>query len=544
MIAKGILCPLAEPVYCARRVAEVMDQLQPRPRIWTLLIASCVVTGVVLRFGKIDKKIYWFNEVFTTLAISGYDEHTEVNPQLYTGHVVTPADIQVFLRKNSGKNLLDTVRWLARKDPHQGPLYFVVAWFAARSTAPLPLAGRRVAALSSLLALVALYRVCAELFNSEEVAWMAVALAAVSPFSIRYAQEARSYSMWIAMALMASADMLRGIRQPSRRNWAMYSLTIVLALYTHMLTIWVMVAHGIYVLARERRQPDRITARFVLASLAALVFFSPWAANALRRRGLVRAIGVYMSRSRPPVFMVRSMLANLSRVFITAPSTLNDGTVYLGVPVSLMTLYALYDLCGHTARHIWLFILLLIGIPSLAVILPDLLLGGHRSIKDRYFFPAYLAIEVAVAYTLARHVNQDDPGRARTWRMAAIVILGAGAVSSFSSIRAATWWGLSAVDLDLLDIFNDSPHTLIITDTPFGVIAPLSYRLHDGVRLLFTPNPHTFAIPSGYDHVYVYQPSEDLRRAVAERPGRELHLVYQKPREDLTMYSLYKLDQG
>jgi len=54
-----------------------------------------------------------------------------------------------------------------------------------------------------------------------------------------------------------------------------------------------------------------------------------------------------------------------------------------------------------TPKQVWLFVLTLIGVTGLALVIPDLILGGMRSIQARYLMPCYLGIPLAVAYLLA-----------------------------------------------------------------------------------------------------------------------------------------------
>ena len=113
---------------------------------------------------------------------------------------------------------------------------------------------------------------------------MAIALIAVSPFHVLYAQEAREYSLWIVEILLSSWMLLRGLRVTSKlknkndsiRTWLIYAVTLTLSFYTHSLSVLVGIGHGIYVMIRERFRLNKTVFSFLLEALIAFFCFSPW----------------------------------------------------------------------------------------------------------------------------------------------------------------------------------------------------------------------------------------------------------------------------
>ncbi|MEG4573035.1 hypothetical protein QUA56_10115 [Microcoleus sp. N3A4] len=57
------------------------------------------------------------------------------------------------------------------------------------------------------------------------------------------------------------------------------------------------------------------------------------------------------------------------------------------------------------AFQVWLFVLAVMAVTALAVVLPDVILGGIRSTKTRYLFPTYWGMQIAVAYLLATKIS-------------------------------------------------------------------------------------------------------------------------------------------
>lgn len=532
--------------------------MTPLPRPWLVLLAVVIASGIVLRFVNLDKKPFWFNEVFTALRVSGYDEHDDVNPRLYTNQVITAADIQVFQHANAEKTVVDTVRGLARKEPHLPPLYFIIAYYGAKWLNTTVLVTRGISAVASSLTLIALYWLCIELFGASRIAWLVTALAAMSPLMLYYAQEGRIYSLWLLFFVLTGAALLRAIRTNTRRDWGWYSLFLILALYTHTNTLWMGVAFGLYVLLTTGIANQKVW-RFGLFSLVALIAFAPWLWIMFRGRGTVLAVLSYLNTSKPLSYALNTWTATLNRLFIAWPldypkepiSVLGYQVVaypepspyLLSVVILALMGLSLYGLARTATRRVWLFVTLLIIVPSLPVILPDIVYGGQRFLHHRYLLPALMSLLLAVAYWLSRQLTQANVFKARLWGFITGALLVTGVVSSALTIQASTWWGLSEVDLDLADLFNQSARPLVVTDVVFGVLAPLSYDVHPNVGFLLTKQPETLTIPDGYAPVYLYQPSTQLFEAVRAQRGVTPRLIYRKQREDGGVYWLYEVSR-
>ena len=173
-----------------------------------LFIVILLIIGIFLRFINLDAKVYWRDETATSLAISGY-RSTEIWQSL-EGRIVNSGDIIKYQTITPEQNIIDTMQFLV-KDVHP-PLYFLIArvwgqWFGSS-----PAIIRSLSASISLLAFPSIYWLCLELFNSSRVGWMAMALIAVSPFHVIYAQEARMYSLWTVEILLLSVLLLRAMR--------------------------------------------------------------------------------------------------------------------------------------------------------------------------------------------------------------------------------------------------------------------------------------------------------------------------------------------
>jgi uncharacterized membrane protein len=134
--------------------------------------------------------------------------------------------LQKYQRINPEKDLTDTLKALVIDQPEHPPLYYVIVRFWVQWFGNSVAVTRSLSALISLLTFPCVYWLCLELFGSPMTGWMAIALMAVSPFHVVYAQEAREYSLWIVMILLSSAAFLRAIRLQTRLSWGIYAATV------------------------------------------------------------------------------------------------------------------------------------------------------------------------------------------------------------------------------------------------------------------------------------------------------------------------------
>ena len=161
------------------------------PGVVLVVVAAAVVLGVGLRFYHLDGKVFWEDEIFGAMHMLGYQEAeiVESSPRL-----VSAGDLQRYFKLPEGsdrRGLGATVTALATEVPQHPPLYYLAArlWAGAFGTSTAAL--RSLAAVFGVFVLLCVYLLCLELFASREVALIAVALLAVSPFYVLYSQEAR-----------------------------------------------------------------------------------------------------------------------------------------------------------------------------------------------------------------------------------------------------------------------------------------------------------------------------------------------------------------
>ena len=223
----------------------------------------------------LSHKVYWVDEVFTSLRISGYSEK-DVSQKLFSGSLLIPSELQKYQYPAGEKSAFDTIKGLAEKEPQQTPLYFIILRFWTQIFGNSIAVIRSCSAFFSILTIPAIYWLCRELFESVSVSYFAMALTAVSPLYLLYAQEARSYSLWGLSIVLSNAALLMALRVNKRMSWALYSLTLIFGFYTFLYSVFVALGQGIYVIFQEKFKLNKTVKLYLLSSGFAIIAFIPW----------------------------------------------------------------------------------------------------------------------------------------------------------------------------------------------------------------------------------------------------------------------------
>ena len=103
---------------------------------------------------------------------------------------------------------------------------------------------RGLSAVIAAASLPAVYWL-ARLLYDRRVALIAAALFAFNAYDVRYAQEARSYSLFVLLASLSSGFLIAWLQHPTRRNQRGYVLISILAVYAHFYALLLIAVHGL-----------------------------------------------------------------------------------------------------------------------------------------------------------------------------------------------------------------------------------------------------------------------------------------------------------
>ena len=498
-----------------------------------LLLVIILLLGIFFRLVNLDKKIYWQDETATSLRIAGYTK-TEFVHQVFNGQLISVEELQQrYQSLNSERSWLDTVKALTGR-PEHSPLYYLMARFWAQLFGTSVAVMRSLPALISLLAFPAIYWLCLELFESSLVGWMAVALIAVSPVHLLYAQEAREYSLWTVAILLSSASLLRAIRLKTNFSWVIYAATMALGLYSHLFFGLVALGHGIYIVIMEGFQRSKTAIAYLLASLAGLLTFLPWVWVVITyfmyssNRGRVMTDGV--NTTIPLASLINKWFRNINRGFHDA----NLGSA--NIVLVILAIYSIYFVCRHTPKRVWLFILTLTGVTALTLGLPDLILGKQLSVRTRYLIPCYLGIQLSVAYLLSTRITASLKWQQKLWQIVTLLLLTIGILSAAISSQAEVWWNKNISVTrhyhKIAHIINQTESPLVLGDGSPTNILCLSYLLKPNVKLQLSKqnSPQIF---NEFTEVFLFDASETLLKKLQQEKNYTIESEVNKRRAKL-----------
>lgn len=172
--------------------------------------------AVAIRMQALASKPYWFDECFS-----------------------------VEVARISGSNFLHLLWW---REANMSLYYVLLRIWLHLGQSEFFI--RSLSVLISVSTVPALYRLGRRLFDGR-VGLIAAALYTFNAYSVRYAQETRSYSLFLLLATLSSGYLVASLRDPSRRNRVGYITTSVLAVYAHFYALLLVAAQSLMLRLRS-----------------------------------------------------------------------------------------------------------------------------------------------------------------------------------------------------------------------------------------------------------------------------------------------------
>ncbi|MDZ7967265.1 MAG: glycosyltransferase family 39 protein [Nostoc sp. DedSLP03] len=529
-----------------------MRHLKFAPSWLRFLTIFLLTMGILFRFSNLDSKVFWHDEIYASLRISGYTIN-EAKQQLFNNRVIGKESFAQFQGANPEKSLNDTIMSLAKQDPEHPPLYYIIARLWVEIFGNSVTAIRSLSACISLLVFPCAYWLCRELFNvSLSVPGVAIALMAISPIHLVYAQEAQEYILWLVTILLSSASLLQAMRledelAEERQKpdlfaiWSLYAVTLAISLYTFIWSAFVAVSHGIYVMITAKFKFTETVRAYLLASLVGFLAFMPWITIVIGDffQFLISADKTTTQSDLIPIFTF--FLMQLSRIFFDINLS-SDNPLGNLIALSFLILvgYSIYFICRGTNYKVWSFIITLIVVPTLPIILPNLIVGSMRSSTEAYLIPSYLGIQIAVAYLLATQLYNGSRSRRSFWHIIMALVIICGLISSKVSSQAETWWnkGMNYGNPQVAQIINQSNRPLLISDAlgnNYGNVFSLSYLLEPKVRFMLVNNQKIPKISDRFTDVFLLNPSEAWGKIIEKKYKFKTDIIYSD-----NYYSIWK----
>jgi uncharacterized membrane protein len=480
-----------------------------------VFLTVVIIFGGVLRCIHLDSRVYWYDEIFTSFRVAGYHV-AEVKQELINKSTATPSDLMVYQYPSSARSLATTVQGLITEEPQHTPIYFVLArlWtqqFKDFGSAVVVI--RSFSVFVSLLSFLCLYWLCLELFGSPYVGLIAIAMVAVSPFHLVYAQEARPPALWFLVTLLSSAFLLRALRLNTKLSWIAYAISVVLSIYTFLFSVFVLASHGIYIVLMQGGRLTKATIAYLIATFVGLLAFLPWLLAIISNlRALNNATG-WASVKIGPLNLLRMTLNNLRDVFFS----FGKGYAYLTFLLLILIVFSLYFLWHKAPKSVRVFVFSLIGVTVIALLVPDLIRGGEsRSTASRYFIAPYLGIHLSLSYLFFTQGSAVVRWSRNFWQATAAFLLALGTASCIGISQSEFSLNTTVYrhSLTLARTINKYEHPLVVTSAKYfnniiGSIC-LSYWLKPDTQFRFVTDPYQIQFSERVKAFFVYGGDSDL----------------------------------
>ncbi len=163
---------------------------------------------------------------------------------------------------------------IALIDP-QPPATLLTLYGWVRLVGDTEFAARMLSALASTITLATAYGAATLVFN-HRIALISLALCAINPYQLWYAQDIRSYSLWMCTSALSLWLLLAALKNPTATSrWIPYVIVTALSIHTFYLEVFLIAAQNIFILPQLRKTPTLIKP-WLYSQAAIALLLIPW----------------------------------------------------------------------------------------------------------------------------------------------------------------------------------------------------------------------------------------------------------------------------
>ena len=453
-----------------------MMQITAEYRKINLLLLFLLI-GFILRLNNLSGRSLWTDEFFTLFQSSGHGTDIKVFldgiSRKQAPSLLKAGEFKTFLRFDHHKSIKDVNNSLFNTDTHP-PLYFWITYFWRKLFGDSVLALRFFSVLMGTLSIYLAYRVAWYLFD-EDAAKFCALFVAISAFSVRYSQEARAYSLVMALGLLTWLFILRLENYHNNLDAFSFAVFNALGFYTHYFYVFISVAQFAYFTASHRRDTAML-GKFYLAFLSSLLLFSPWFIPLI-----LKGYNFYLAEwvfgypgLANKIYYLFSGIAQYIWIFDIYAMLLS---IALFIGFLLFILLVTYVIKGMTARYPkqFLFCLVMFIVPLLGMFFIDVLQHGALLKQERFWIFPFLGFIPLAGCAL-------NYGFLKV-RIAAIIII---LLMFVSSLRASTTqFGPAPKDASLwINQESAGRQSAVIVYNIRSAVFSQAYYLDDNIYLI------------------------------------------------------------
>jgi len=221
-------------------------------KIIQIALVLILILGAFLRFYGLGDESFWLDESYTV-------EYTDYTiPEIIKGTYVNSTLLTEFYEKGAG-----TV-----------PFYYIItnSWIKISGLSEFNL--RLISALFGITSIFLIFLMGKFLFNSQ-TGLIAAFILTINHQHIYFSQEARMYSMLVALTLLSTLLLLHALKTNKNIYWGSFIIATVLLLYTHPFSFFVLLFQGLFILVYfEKYRP--YLKKMIISGFVVFLLYLPW----------------------------------------------------------------------------------------------------------------------------------------------------------------------------------------------------------------------------------------------------------------------------
>jgi len=248
-------------------IMKTIQAIFNRPWLYLLI----VVIGIALKFGAIDSRYFWWDEVSTIMHTSGItgSEYMEAFPQNEIRNISYYND---FLHlKNHNYTVASQLKGIWNMT-NLNPLHYGILVFWYRLVGDEDIHYRLFNVFMLILTLPFLFLLSKLLFKSSMAGWIAISIMSVSPFFHNYSIEARYNILCAFLIIVNQYVFLKATISKKYAWWIGYVLSGILVWYSSFTLGLIFMGHLIYILISERKS----LIPYFIGSTIIFLAYLPW----------------------------------------------------------------------------------------------------------------------------------------------------------------------------------------------------------------------------------------------------------------------------
>ncbi len=475
--------------------------------IWCICIFA-IVFGSMIRFTNLDLKAVCIDEQVTARQIGGYPDD-KIMPQAFDSYFPAGKLRDIPLAPNS--TIYDTFEAVRLQTTFNPPIYFLLLRAWAELSGPHSGSLRLLSAIISLLQIPCFFLLGLELFASPLTAIIITALATISPYHLQLSQYARPYALWTVLTLLSSALLLRASRTGSRKLWIGYGFSALLDLYTHLSALRDLLCHLIYGCITKVTDREYKLSPLLWALVIALLLFVPWLLQMNDHlwtscRGLNWFIG-----SSEINQLLTSWFRQTTEIFLDVDYVAADCQRAIAPLAFVSAAAAIVVFLRAAPKQARIFLLTLFGTTFLTLAVPDLLLGGNRTVETRYMMPCAVALQCMVGFAIAAICSSQRKLTSAIGMGLLVIAIASTSLSCYSVVQSKMqWhnWGGDAVQAGT--VLNSCQRPILIGSQKHNrlLVSTLAHELRPDVMIAFSTNEKLLPLPDDATDVFIWEPTD------------------------------------